>query len=1014
MRAGLLRLGAKVKVCVLGRIGVVADGSEVVLGATREAALLADLLVHAGEVVSASRLIDDLWRGNPPPGASATLQTYVKNLRRVLEPGRAAGEASEVLLTRRPGYVLSIDRVEFDAACFELLVDEARSHMAEGAAERAGDLLRQALALWRGPAYGELATASYVQADAARLDELRMVAMEARAEADLALGGHALLCGELEALVAEHPYRERLWGQWMLALYRAGRQSDALRAYQQLRLLLGDELGIEPSEALRDLEEAILLQKSHLDWSPPAEAEAHLRAIRTVGLLRRPAFANAFVGRDEELASLVGVLQAERPAPLTTVTGAGGIGKTRLAMHAAAAASLAFPDGARVVELAPLETAEAVADVTLVALGGRRQAGRSTLSSLADFAGDRRMLVVLDNCEHVHVEARACVEAIVSGESVVLATSRQPLAIPGEHLFPLGSLDDDAAVTLFADRARAVDPSFVLGIANRDMVAEVCQRLDGMPLAIELAAARVRSLTVADIAQRLGARFRLLRGGSGPDERHHTLHATVQWSYDLLDRRHRVLFDQLSVFTGGFSVDAVAAVCTDEHDRAIDVFDAVDILDSLVARSMVVADRRRRTSRYSLLETLRQFGEQTLATSGNAAHRRDRHARHMLIVAEGARRQISSADTAAGMTAFDDAWDNLRAAFDWLASNDDVDGALRMVVACYWFAGPSFRFELLSWAERAIALAGAAEHELWTAAAGVTSLLRRGVGDFEGGEAVAQEALDVERRRSLPARFEPAYGLWNCSYRRNNEQALRILPAVVQLAEAGGDPIELANARYVRVISDILHGVEGVRGYADRAAADAETTGNAVQLALGYTGVLAVVSQSDRATAVELLAKVRRWADVANNRMIADNAALWLSNAPKAAPIDALIFSRDALVGAASGGYFGNLDLSLGPVVMALIDYGHYNPAARLLGGLTRLPTSDPQRPQLVAEATAALANVLGDDLDRLLEEGRNLTKRELAGVALNEIDLVLAVETGAATTSTDDSLTPDTAEPRS
>jgi hypothetical protein len=412
---------------------------------------------------------------------------------------------------------------------------------------------------------------------------------------------------------------------------------------------------------------------------------------------------------------------------------------------------------------------------------------------------------------------------------------------------------------------------------------------------------------------------------------------------------------------------------------------------------MVVADRTRRTTSYSLLETLRQFGEQTLTARGDVANRRDRHAQHMLRVAEDARHQISSADTEAGMMAFDDAWDNLRAAFDWLASNDDVDGALRMVVACYWYAGPSFRFELASWTERAIALAGAEDHELWTAAAGVTSLLRRGVGDFEGGEAIAKEALDLERRPSLPARFEPAFGLWCCSYRRNNEQALRILPAVEQLAEAGGDPIELANARYVRVVSDINNGVEGVRDYADWASADAEATGNAVQLALGYAGVLAVVSRTDRAAAIELLAKVRRWADVANNRMIAGNAAIWLSNAPTASPIDALTFSRDALVGAASGGYLGNLDLSLGPVVVALIDYGHYVPAARLLGGMTTLPMSDPMRPELVAEATAALADVLGDGLGRLLEEGRTLAKRELARLALEQIDLVVEAEAAAA-----------------
>jgi hypothetical protein len=194
-----------------------------------------------------------------------------------------------------------------------------------------------------------------------------------------------------------------------------------------------------------------------------------------------------------------------------------------------------------------------------------------------------------------------------------------------------------------------------------------------------------------------------------------------------------------------------------------------------------------------------------------------------------------------------------------------------------------------------------------------------------------------------------------------------------------------------------VEGVEGVGAYADRAAADAENTGNPVQLALGYTGVLAVLAYSNWPAAVELLTKVRRWADVANNRMIADNAALWLAEAPSAASIDALRFSRDALVGAASGGYFGNLDLSLGAVVLALIDYGRYAPAARLLGGMTMLRLSHPRRPELIAKATAALSGALGDDLEPLLEDGRILTKRELAQAALEEIDLVLEAEAGAA-----------------
>jgi predicted ATPase/DNA-binding SARP family transcriptional activator len=987
----LLDLGAPVKFCVLGPVGVVVDGRRVVLGATREAALLADLVVHAGEVVAADRLVEDLWRGDPSPGAAATLQTYVKNLRRVIEPGRAAGVASSVVETCRPGYVLRSERVDVDATCFERLVEAGRAAVVEGASRRGGDALREALGLWYGPAYGALADEMFVRPEASRLEELRLVALEERVQADLCLGRHAELCGELEALVAQHPYRERLWGQWMLALYRARRQADALRAYRQVRRLLVDELGVEPGLALRDLEDAILLQKPELDWTPPTDpaTESAVGMIPVAGLHRRPEFANAFVGRDEEVARLVALIQPATAVPVVTVTGAGGIGKTRLALHAAAEVAATYRHGAWLVALASVDSPDSVADEVLARLGGRRQAGRSALASLAEFARDRQMMVLLDNCEHVLDAAAACVDAIVGGDSVVLATSREPLSLPGERAFPLPPLDDAAGVALFLDRAAAVDPSFDLDDDSGATVIEVCRRVDGIPLAIELAAARVRSMAVADIAHHLDARFQLLRGGSAAEQRHRTLHAAVQWSYDLLDDRQRVLFDELSVFRGGFTIAAVAAICRDEFGAPIDSFEAVDTVDDLVAKSLVVAARSGASMRYSLLETFRQFGEQRLADGAGAVTHRDRHARHFLAVAEDARRWMSAPDALTGMTIFNDEWENLRAAFDWFATNGDADGVLRLVVACSWFAGPSRRAERLPRAERAIALDGARQHALWSAAAGTTSLLRRGIGDFQGGESLALEALAHEAITGHPARFEPTFGLLSCLFRRDDARALQILPEAERLAEAGGDPIELAYVRYVRVIVDLGKDVDGVHGYALQAVRDAESTGNPIQLALGHTGLLAVTSQHDLRAAVSMLDTARRWAHLANNPIIAGNAALWLANAPQATPADVVTFVRDALEGSFSGGYLGNLELSLGPLVLALAHYGRHRAAAILLGGVTTMPTRDSMRPNLVAEATATLSDALGDELVPLLEEGRHLPKRELARLALAEIDHV-------------------------
>jgi DNA-binding SARP family transcriptional activator len=539
--------------CVLGRVAVSVDGTEQVLGSTREAALLGDLLVHANEVVSADRLIDDLWHGEPPAGAAATLHTYVRNLRRRLEPRRASRAVSEMLLTRRPGYQLLVDRDGLDSWRAERWIREGRDALAVGDVRRARGLFTDALTLWEGPPFGELADEPFVRTEAARLEDLRLVALEERASAALALGDHFAMCGELGAVVAQHPYRERLWELWMLALYRAGRQTEALRAYQRIRGLLVDELGIEPGTALRDLDDAILLQKPDLDWYPTSESvtETSALTVPVASLSRRPDFTNAFVGREQERTGLVALIQPPAAVPVTTVTGPAGIGKTRLALHAAADVAGAYSDGAWLVELASVDAADAVADVVLTHLGGRRHAGRSALASLSEFARDRRMLVVLDNCEHVVGAAAACVDAIAGGESVTLATSREPLGLPGERVFFVPSLPDDAAVALFADRAAAVDPSFRLDEGNNVTVAEICRELDGMPLAIELAAARVRSMTVTDIADRLAARFRLLQGGPAKEHRHRTLRAAIQWSYDLLTDRQRAVFDELSAFRGG-------------------------------------------------------------------------------------------------------------------------------------------------------------------------------------------------------------------------------------------------------------------------------------------------------------------------------------------------------------------------------------------------------------------------------------------------------------------------------
>jgi hypothetical protein len=422
----------------------------------------------------------------------------------------------------------------------------------------------------------------------------------------------------------------------------------------------------------------------------------------------------------------------------------------------------------------------------------------------------------------------------------------------------------------------------------------------------------------------------------------------------------------------------------------MDPVETVDLLDGLVARSMVVSDRHRRTARYSLLETLRLFAEQALDGREDSRPTRQRHAERMLAVAQAARRQMSSRDTEAAMVTFDDEWENLRVALDWFASNGDVERALRLVVACLWYASATCRTELLAWAERVTAVPDATAHDSWPAAAGAISVLRRAIGDFEGGEAIARAALDVEQRRPGPDRFEPTYGLLLCTARRDSKLARRLVPALEQLAERSADAIELSYARYVRVVSGINAGVDGVLPYARQAATEAEISGNPIQLAFGYAGVLAALSRHDPAAAAEMLPTVRHWAGVARHRTIADNAALWLSAAPTATPTDVLVFTRDAIMSAVQHGQFGTLDLSLGFILDALIDLGRFAPAARILGGMRELGRRDPLRPHLVDEAADAVTAALGGDAAALLEDGRRQTLRALAEMALEQIDLAL------------------------
>ncbi|HEX2048372.1 MAG TPA: BTAD domain-containing putative transcriptional regulator [Acidimicrobiales bacterium] len=605
---------------LLGPLEVVADdGTIVSLRGLKLRALIAVLALEAGHLVSSDRLIECLYGDELPQQAANALHLLVSKVRRAL---REAG-ADEVVVTRPPGYLLAVGPDQVDALRFAAMVADGRAHLEKGRAGEASATLAGALALWRGDALADFAYEEFAAPERGRLEELRRSAVEDRIEADLALGRHGECVDELRAMVAAHPFRERLWGMLMLALYRAGRQADALRAFQAARQTLGEELGIEPATELRALEAAILAQDPSLDLARPSPPPA-APAAAAAGNLPRPL--TACIGRDDELVRVGEVLDRVR---LVTLTGPGGTGKTRLAIEAALRVASGFPGGAWMVDLAGVLDGEGVVPAMRSSLGLEgapltAPPAQGDAAQLAETLGDRRMLVVLDNCEHLVAKAATAAEDLLSRcpGLTLLCTSREALGVPGEVLFAVPPLAPEVAARLFVERALAAAPDLVFDEAARVAVDDICARLDGLPLAIELAASRARALDVTQIAARLGDRFRLL--SSGPRTavpRQRTLRAVVDWSYDLLDPVERLVFERLTVFAAGATLEAAEAVCRGD---GVDEAEVADVLARLVDKSLVTVDRSSGPARFTMLQTLVDYGAERLAEAGgtDAAMRR--------------------------------------------------------------------------------------------------------------------------------------------------------------------------------------------------------------------------------------------------------------------------------------------------------------------------------------------------------------------------------------------------------
>ncbi len=627
---------------LLGVLEVEADdGSSLPIAAPRRRAVLSYLLLHAGRVVGSDELIEALWGEEPPPAALESLQAHVSRLRSELPAG--------AIRTRSPGYELVTREGELDVAVAEGLIARGRRAARAGRFSSGRDDLADALGLWRGPALDGLGGAPFAASHARRLDELRLTVLEERLDLDLRLGRHREIADELDALVARHPLREGFWRQLIVALYRSGRQADALAAYRRVQRILREELGIDPSPELQSLEGQVLRQDPALA-APLVTEESPIRLPRTLTRL---------VGRDAELAELDALLRSSR---LVTLVGPGGVGKTRLAIAAAERAAGDHPDGTLFVDLAPVREE----DLLLSSIGRETGGGDRP----AEVIADREILLVLDNFEQI-VDAAPAVSTLLRRcrRLRILVTSRIPLHVDGEQLFDVEPLGPGHAVDLFAERARQALRRWEPDAAVRDVV----RRLDYLPLAIEIAAAQVRVLTPRDLlAQMTGAGVQRRDGRRDAPARQRTLHDTIAWSYALLGDGDRAAFRGLSAFAGRFDMTAAAAVAGAD----------VEQLRRLVETSLLGTDG----DRFFMLETIRQFAAEEAEACGETPGLRARHLAHYVGVMVDMARDEPERHWHGWLEVCHRERDNLHRAFDHAVATQDLAALKTLVrrVGVYW------------------------------------------------------------------------------------------------------------------------------------------------------------------------------------------------------------------------------------------------------------------------------------------------------------------------------------------
>jgi predicted ATPase/DNA-binding SARP family transcriptional activator len=644
---------------VLGPFEVLAGGTPADAGGSKRQALLAMLALRNGRMVAVDALVDGLWGEELPAAPRNALHHHIARLRAALGERAIVGSPD--------GYALTDARV--DAAGFEELLAETRAALREGDLPTAADAVQAALALWRGAALQGLTDTAWLGAEARRLETLRVDALEEQFEVALALGEHREPIPALRSVVADNPFRERLWGQLMLALYRSGRQADALETFQEARRVLADELGLEPGPDLRRLQEAIL---------------AHDPAIAAVPVERRrgcnlPAPSTSFVGRENELRQVGALLHEHR---LVTLTGPPGVGKSRLAVETARSLEQEFADGVWLVDFA---RAGAVADAVRLLANVVDARGADPLMRVASRLRSAEAFLVLDACEHVLDEAARIASTLLAEcpRLRILATSRETLHVVGEVRFPVAPLGVEA-VDLFLERARAARPGFEADAEAVELAAEIARRVDGLPLAIELAAARVNVLGLAELVSILKRRAALLHDTPVSDASRTALLGLVEWSYDLLHADEKTLLQHLAVHRGGASLESLVAVAA---THGLNEATVAYLVSALVDKSIVSASFSDGTARYDMLDTVREYVLERLDESGGLAAARKAHADYFGTLAEAAHTGLRRPEWPEWMRRLELEHDNLWAAITSVRDAPDPLTAARLGVGLGWYFG---------------------------------------------------------------------------------------------------------------------------------------------------------------------------------------------------------------------------------------------------------------------------------------------------------------------------------------